>query len=107
MFPNSNLPRMRLSSARNVLTAEAEICSPDWLLPASAFRMLGIRMRLRATKTKWIAAALLLAPIAASAQPPKPAPGNTNPLGHSKQAIEQGHEIFNHNCTVCHGLNGG
>ena len=63
-------------------------------------------MRLRAMKTKWIAAALLLAPIAASAQPPKPAPGNTNPLGHSKQAIEQGHEIFNHNCTVCHGLNG-
>ncbi len=63
-------------------------------------------MRLRATKTKWIAAALLLAPIAASAQPPKPAPGNTNPLGHSEQAIEQGREIFNHNCTVCHGLNG-
>jgi len=44
--------------------------------------------------------------IAALAQQPKTAPANTNPLGHTAEAIEQGREIFNHNCTVCHGLNG-
>lgn len=54
------------------------------------------------TRTK----CLLLAPIIVGAQQPKPAPGYTNPLGHSEQAIEQGREIFNHNCTVCHGVNG-
>jgi len=79
----------------------------DWPPPpALAARMLRIGMRLRATKTIWMAAALLLAPIPARAQQPRPSPGNTNPLGHSEQAIEQGREIFNHNCTVCHGLNG-
>ncbi len=29
-----------------------------------------------------------------------------NPLGHDPQAVAQGHELYNHNCTVCHGLNG-
>ena len=35
MFPNSNLPRMRLSSARNVLTAKAKYAhqtGPPYLL---------------------------------------------------------------------------
>src|SRR5262249_62296108 len=68
--------------------------------------MVGIEMHLHATKTKWMASALFAALIAARAQQPKTAPANTNPLGHTAEAIEQGREIFNHNCTVCHGLNG-
>ena len=48
-------------------------------------------------------AALLLAPFPAAAQRPA---DNANPLGHSEQAIRQGQEIYDHNCTVCHGLNG-
>jgi cytochrome c oxidase cbb3-type subunit III len=63
-------------------------------------------MRLHAMKTKWMAAALLFALVAAKAQQPKAKAGDTNPLGHNEQAIQQGHELFNHNCTVCHGLNG-
>lgn len=63
-------------------------------------------MHLRAPKTKWMAAALLAAAIAARAQQPKTAPANPNPLGNTAEAIEQGREIFNHNCPVCHGLNG-
>jgi putative heme-binding domain-containing protein len=60
----------------------------------------------RATKTKWVVVALWFSAIAVKAQQRKPAPVGTNPLGHSEPAIEQGREIFNHNCTVCHGLNG-
>ena len=51
-------------------------------------------------------AALLLTAIAVKAQQGKPAPGSTNPLAHSELAIAQGREVFNHNCTVCHVLNG-
>jgi putative heme-binding domain-containing protein len=53
-----------------------------------------------------MAAGLLFTAIAAKNQEHKPAPGNTNPLGHSEAAIQQGRDLFNHNCTVCHGLNG-
>src|SRR5215831_1109743 len=63
-------------------------------------------MRVRATKTRWMAAGLWFTIIAAKAQEHKLAPGNTNPLGHSEAATKQGRELFNHNCTVCHGLNG-
>jgi cytochrome c oxidase cbb3-type subunit 3 len=54
-------------------------------------------------KVIWKTAALLLAPFVAAAQRPS---DNANPLGNSEQAIRQGQEIYNHNCTVCHGLNG-
>jgi cytochrome c oxidase cbb3-type subunit III len=57
-------------------------------------------------KMKSMAAGLLVASVAAVAQRPEPAPGKSNPLGHSEEAVSQGHEIYNHNCTVCHGLNG-
>src|SRR5437667_8229288 len=63
-------------------------------------------MRLQAMKIGWMAWGFLLVSVALLGQEPKRASGNTNPLGHSEQAIEEGHEIFNHNCTVCHGLNG-
>jgi len=53
-----------------------------------------------------MAAGLWFTIIAAKAQEHKLAPGNTNPLGHSEAATKQGRELFNHNCTVCHGLNG-
>ncbi len=55
---------------------------------------------------KWMAPGLLLVSVAMLAQQPKRASGNTNPLGHSELSIKQGQEIYNHNCTVCHGLNG-
>jgi cytochrome c oxidase cbb3-type subunit 3 len=63
-------------------------------------------MLLRAMKMKWMAPGLLLVSVAMLAQQPKRASGNTNPLGHSELSIKQGQEIYNHNCTVCHGLNG-
>lgn len=63
-------------------------------------------MRLQSTKMRWIAADLLLASVAVLAQQPKRASWDTNPLGHSEQSIKQGQEVYNHNCTVCHGLNG-
>ncbi|HYM10937.1 MAG TPA: c-type cytochrome [Bryobacterales bacterium] len=56
--------------------------------------------------TQQTAVVLLLASAAVLAQQ-RPRPEvETNPLGHSEQAIAQGREIFNHTCTVCHGLNG-
>ncbi|HKW96551.1 MAG TPA: c-type cytochrome [Bryobacteraceae bacterium] len=57
------------------------------------------------TKWKWAVASGLLASVSALGQH-KPAEANANPLGHSPQAIEQGREIFNRTCAVCHGLNG-
>ena len=36
-----------------------------------------------------------------------PPAGPPNPLQGQPQAIEQGREIYNQTCTVCHGLNGG
>src|SRR3989442_2321501 len=63
-------------------------------------------MRLQAMKIGWMAWGFLLVSVALLGQQPKRASGNTNPLGHSEQAIEEGHEIYNHNCAVCHGLNG-
>jgi cytochrome c oxidase cbb3-type subunit 3 len=63
-------------------------------------------MRLQAMKIGWMAAGFLLVSVAVLAQQPKRASGNTNPLGHSELSIKQGQEIYNHNCTVCHGLNG-
>ena len=55
---------------------------------------------------RWMPAGLLLVLATAMAQKPEQPPAVTNPLGHSAEAIQQGHEIYNHNCTVCHGLNG-
>ncbi len=55
--------------------------------------------------TQWMAAGLLLA--ATAPAQPRPDRGEaTNPLGHSEQAIREGHELYNRTCTVCHGLNG-
>jgi|SRR5579872_1090416 len=63
-------------------------------------------MGLWAMKIGRLAAGVLLVPVAVLAQQPKRASDNTNPLGHSEQSIKQGQEIYNGNCTVCHGLNG-
>jgi putative heme-binding domain-containing protein len=30
----------------------------------------------------------------------------TNPIAHNEQAVAEGRELYNHTCTVCHGLNG-
>jgi putative heme-binding domain-containing protein len=57
-------------------------------------------------KMRWMAAGLWLASVATLAQRPEQKPVVTNPLGHSEEAVKQGREIYNHNCTVCHGLNG-
>ena len=57
-------------------------------------------------KIEWIGSGFLLVSVAVLAQQPKQASGNTNPLGHTEQSIKQGQEIYNDNCTVCHGLNG-
>ena len=53
-----------------------------------------------------IAVGLLLASAAVLAQQPKQGSGNTNPLGHSEQVVEEGRKLFNDNCTVCHGMAG-
>jgi cytochrome c oxidase cbb3-type subunit 3 len=63
-------------------------------------------MSLSAMKISWMAAGVLLVSVAVHAQQPKRPSDNTNPLGHSEQSIKQGQEIYNGNCTVCHGLNG-
>lgn len=44
----------------------------------------------------WTTAGLLLAPLAVA----------HNSLVHDEKAIVEGKEIFNHTCTVCHGLDG-
>jgi len=54
---------------------------------------------------KWMAAGLLLAPLVFAQQSQAPA-AEANPLAHNEQAIGQGREIYNHSCTVCHGLDG-
>jgi cytochrome c oxidase cbb3-type subunit 3 len=54
---------------------------------------------------KWMAAGLLLAPLTLAQQKPAPSVA-INPLAHNEQAIAQGREIYNHTCTVCHGLDG-
>ena len=50
----------------------------------------------------WTAAGLLLASAALAQQ----RAGETSPIEHSEQAVQQGREIYNRTCTVCHGLNG-
>jgi len=52
-----------------------------------------------------ISLGLLLASVAA-AQPKPGTSETTNPLAGNEKAIIEGHEIYNHTCTVCHGLNG-
>jgi len=48
---------------------------------------------------------LLVASAAFGQQPSNP-PTRENPLGSSEQAIQEGHEIYDHTCTGCHGVNG-
>lgn len=43
----------------------------------------------------------------ALAQSPSQPAAKENPLGSSPQAIAEGNELYNHNCTGCHGVNGG
>jgi len=53
-----------------------------------------------------MAVGLLLASTAVLAQQPKHGAGQSNPLGHSEQVVEEGRKLFNDNCTVCHGMAG-
>jgi cytochrome c oxidase cbb3-type subunit III len=52
---------------------------------------------------RWTAAGLLLVSTSTAQSQPEQSP---NPLGHSEQAIAEGHELYNRTCVVCHGLNG-
>ena len=52
---------------------------------------------------RWTAAGVLLA--SAGTAQPQPEQ-SSNPVGHSEQAIAEGHELYNRTCVVCHGLNG-
>src|SRR5579863_8011043 len=81
--------------ARSALSASG--CAKFCARPHARFEK-DIRM-----KVIWMTAALFLAFFAAAAQRRA---DNANPLGNSEQAIRQGQEIYSHNCTVCHGLNG-
>jgi putative heme-binding domain-containing protein len=48
-----------------------------------------------------------LAILPAQAQRRGPPPGPPNPFAGNTQAIAQGEQIYNQNCTSCHGVNGG
>lgn len=61
---------------------------------------------MRCKAMKWMAAGILLGPLTLGQQRPAPSAA-VNPLAHDEQAIGQGREIYNHSCTVCHGLDGG
>lgn len=50
--------------------------------------------------------AVFLLAVAALAQQAAKPPAKTNPLRGNRQAIEEGHEIYNRTCTACHGVNG-
>jgi putative heme-binding domain-containing protein len=49
---------------------------------------------------------VFLITMAALAQQSAKPPARTNPLQGNRQAIEEGHEIYNRTCTSCHGVNG-
>ncbi|MEP7355732.1 MAG: c-type cytochrome, partial [Anaerolineales bacterium] len=64
-------------------------------------------MKTSLTATLFIALVVCLAITGAWAQRRAAPSGPPNPFAGNAQAISHGEQIYNQNCTACHGINGG
>ena len=64
-------------------------------------------MKTSVTATLATALVVSLAITGAGAQRRAAPSGPPNPFAGNAQAISQGEQLYNQNCTACHGINGG